>query len=342
MIFPAREFRSWARAASSLTMSQFAAAEVDIADAVPVPLRRDAVGAHGELGAGRPDVGTKNDSLGARQRSITDDGVTAKARGLRSGVVGRARVIRVKEINEPVSSEVRVECHANQAPVPVVVHLRADVDHRRREERSVLEDTDDAALLGDEDPAVRGERERGREVEARHDGLRLEAQWRGHGGPRRTLGCEAPRQQHQRQRQRAQRDKPPQGPPPHESSVRHSPLPIGLGLRIPAFPEISPRIVRSRTRRSFRTPVIARISRLHLRSVDGSTCDKLPVGERLDGVVAVEPLVTRRLRRRASLQGTRRPPSRGNARCRRRGEEGQRHPDPLGPRTWPSERSACR
>ena len=124
----------------------------------------------------------------ARETPRDDAAVDVAARGVRARVGGRAggapaggraadgRVVRVEDVDVGIRGELRVERHPEQAAVPVVVHLRAQVRvGARRRVRQAVEDLDQAALLGDEDAPVRREADDHRVRKAGEDDLLLEA-----------------------------------------------------------------------------------------------------------------------------------------------------------------------
>ena len=76
----------------------------------------------------------------------------ARGRATDRGVVG------VEDVNVGVAGEVRGEGEPEQAPIPEVVDLGAQVgEGGGRGVREAVEDLDQAALLGNEDPSVLGE-----------------------------------------------------------------------------------------------------------------------------------------------------------------------------------------
>ena len=104
----------------------------------------------------------------------------------------------VEDVDPRVRREVRRERETEQSTVPEVVDLRPEVgEHGRRRVRQVVEDLDDAALLGHEDPAVWREAHRRGLGEPGEDDLLLEAgrQRRGRRGLRRRHHGQA-RSQH--------------------------------------------------------------------------------------------------------------------------------------------------
>src|SRR5256885_1799415 len=71
--------------------------------------------------------------------------------------------------------EVRIEGEPEQATVPVVVHLRAQVrEDSGSRTAQVVEDLDDAALLGDEDASVGREAHGGGSRQTAEDDLILD------------------------------------------------------------------------------------------------------------------------------------------------------------------------
>jgi hypothetical protein len=147
-------------------------------------------------------LGTGHDVAGglqARQAPADDAAVVGRPRWGGAGVGvdaggpparrrgGRAEhvVVGVEDIDVGVGGEVRGKRHPEQAPVPEVVDVDVEVgEDVRGGVGHGVEDLDDAALLGDEDPPVGGEADRGRVRQtAEHDRL-LEAGGQG-GRPRR-------------------------------------------------------------------------------------------------------------------------------------------------------------
>ena len=100
------------------------------------------------------------------------------ARGARTSPDRRGapdrRVIRVEHVHLGRGREVRMDGEPEKAAIPHVVDVRPQVgEDRRGRIGQRIEDLDDAALLGDEDVAVRGEHQRGwvREGPARKRGV---------------------------------------------------------------------------------------------------------------------------------------------------------------------------
>ena len=100
----------------------------------------------------------------------------------RRGAAGH-RIVGVERVEVRASREARVDRQAEQAAVPEVVHLRAQVDDgRRRGVADAVEHQDHAALLGHEDLAVRREAHGRRLHEAADHRRLLEAAGKGAGG----------------------------------------------------------------------------------------------------------------------------------------------------------------
>jgi hypothetical protein len=88
------------------------------------------------------------------------------------GVFADPRISRVEQVHVAVGGEARVERHPQQAAIPEVVHVVADVEHlcRGAVERALVGEHP-AVLLRDEDAAVSGEphcRRRHKAAEERH------------------------------------------------------------------------------------------------------------------------------------------------------------------------------
>ena len=77
--------------------------------------------------------------------------------------------VDVVQVEVAVRGEVRIDGDPDQAAVPEVVDPRRDGEDRRRLEAAAGDQSDDPLLLRHQDPAVRQEGERGREVEAAGD-----------------------------------------------------------------------------------------------------------------------------------------------------------------------------
>ena len=136
------------------------------------------------LGAGHDVAGR----LEAREPAADDAAVAVAPGGVghgsestpgvpqRGAVPPIGRVVGVEDVDVRVGREVGVERDAEQAAVPEVVDVRAQVgEDGRRRVGEVVEDLDQAALLGDEDPAVGGEANGGRVGQAAEDDRLLEA-----------------------------------------------------------------------------------------------------------------------------------------------------------------------
>ena len=79
-------------------------------------------------------------------------------------------VVAVQDVDVRIGRKAGREGHAQQATVPEVVNVRAQVgEHRRRRVSERVEDLDDPALLGHEDSTVRRKPDDGRRVEAADD-----------------------------------------------------------------------------------------------------------------------------------------------------------------------------
>ncbi len=97
------------------------------------------------------------------------------ARRPRRRIAGReqAAVVGVLHVDVGLLGKARIERETEQAAVPEVVHLRAEVDEDlRRGVQQVAIDEDLATLLGDEDAAVVGEMDAGRLGPVRRGGCR--------------------------------------------------------------------------------------------------------------------------------------------------------------------------
>ena len=107
--------------------------------------------------------------LARRVGSIAGDGEAGDVRGLADIVVVRIIIpnllVGVGEIEvRAASGEVRIEGEAEEAAIAILVHPFPNIQERCREQRPTFVDTDEARLLGDQDPPVGGEDERGRLV----------------------------------------------------------------------------------------------------------------------------------------------------------------------------------
>jgi hypothetical protein len=137
-----------------------------------------------------------------REMPGNDAPVDVSAGRVRARIRGRAhrpparrgpsdgRVARVEDVDVGVGRKLGVEHHSQQAAVPVVVHLRAQVGvDGRGGVREAVEDLDQAALLGDEHAPVRREADDHRVDEPAERDLLLEA-GRQRGAARRRSGRE--------------------------------------------------------------------------------------------------------------------------------------------------------
>src|SRR5205085_1190955 len=99
-------------------------------------------------------------------------GVGEDARGaVLGGGAADVGVVGVQDVDGGVVGEVGVQGHAEQAAVPVVVDVGAEVgEEGGGGVAEVVEDPDQPALFGDEGPAVRGEADHGGVGEAGEDG----------------------------------------------------------------------------------------------------------------------------------------------------------------------------
>ena len=90
--------------------------------------------------------------------------------------VGQIEVVCVEDVHVRLGGEVGVEREAQEAAVPEVVDLGSQVgEHGRRRVVEVVEDLDQAALLGNEHAPVAGELDRRRLGQSGEDDLLLEA-----------------------------------------------------------------------------------------------------------------------------------------------------------------------
>ena len=140
-------------------------AEMEVAGVVVPRRRRDAVDEH-ELGGGVERVACHREP---------GDAVLARA----------GAVVRVVEVDEPVRGERRVGGDTEEALLLAVAHETADVDRGRRHERAGRVHAQLAGLGRDQHAAVRGEGERGRSGDRRHERV---GEVRGRGGVRRARG----------------------------------------------------------------------------------------------------------------------------------------------------------
>ena len=151
--------------------------EGQVADRVARVLLAPVVDEH-LLGAGHLVAGGGQ----ARQPARDHAAVAGRPRRVGAGVApGRRRpadggVVGVEDVHVRAGREVGVHGHAEHAPVPEVVDVGPEVgEHRRRLVGLVVEDLDDAALLGHEDAAVGGELDVGRVGEPAPDDRLREA-----------------------------------------------------------------------------------------------------------------------------------------------------------------------
>ena len=94
-------------------------------------------------------------------------------------------VVGVERVDPRLDREIRVQREAEEAAVPEIVGVRPQVgEDRRRSVGEVVEDLDDPALFGDEDPAVGRETDGGRLRQAAQGDRLLKAAGEGRGSAR--------------------------------------------------------------------------------------------------------------------------------------------------------------